>query len=351
MNEKRLVALFLLVIIVSVISGCGSNNYFEDKGSEEAKEEQPGFDPNSELIEVGKTVTVPDVCEIGVERIRISNDVKPENPGSVYSQYSADEGKVYVDVSIIYKNLDTSAIPAYDTMKCKLVYSDKYEYAGFSVVEIDGRRDFESSKSVSISPLTTEYIHYLFEVPDEVRTSTQTIDIYMTTGGKNFRFEADPQKIDITQLEIHPGENATEIKRKEVVTTPNSEFNITYATVTEDVLPSNPGDYYSHYEAEPGKLIVDLGLYYKNTSTSKIKAAEIGRSTLVVADRYEYAGFTVAETSEGADFADADSTEILPLETCTLHHMFMVPEDIKATNDPVFICFTVDATEYKYIMR
>jgi len=351
LNKKRLITILFLATVVTVFTACGSGNYFDDKGSEEVKEEQLSYDPNAELIEIGKNVIIPDVCEITIEYMKISKDVKPENPGSVYVQYSAGGGKVYTDMCVAYKNLDTSAIPAYDTMKCKLIYADKYEYSGFSMIEIEDRKNFESSKNVAISPLTTEYVHYLFEVPDEIRTSSEIIDIYITIAEKNFKVEADPKKIDVTSIETRTGENATEIKSKEVIFSDNCEFNINYATATNDVLPTSPGEYYSHYEAEPGKLIVDLSLSYKNTSTSKIRVDEIGKSTLVFAERYEYAGFVVAETSDGTEFTDADVTSILPLETGTIHHMFMVPEEIKTTNDPVFICFAIDGKEYKYIMR
>ena len=50
---------------------------------------------------------------------------------------------------------------------CTLLFASKYRYTGFSVIEEDNREDFTYSNITSISPLTTEYLHYLFEIPDE----------------------------------------------------------------------------------------------------------------------------------------------------------------------------------------
>ncbi|MCR5521209.1 MAG: hypothetical protein K6F44_04820 [Lachnospiraceae bacterium] len=341
----------ILAVTVLMLAGCNRTDYFSKETVPEVAEPEVRHDPNAEIIVEGETKRVPDVCEVTLDHLKIAKDVKPADPGSVYSQYSAGDDKVYVDMCLAYKNLDTSAITAYDTMKCTLVYADKYEYSGFSAIEVDDRRDFESSKNASISPLSTEYMHYLFEVPDEVRTSGEGIDVYLTIGDKEFKVEADPKNIDTIGHEEHPGENATEVKTKEVITTENAEFNISYVTITDDVVPSNPADYYAHFEADQGKLIVDMSLYYRNISSTKIGVDRIGRSTLVFADKYEYAGFVVAEKNDGSEFTDADVTSILPLETGNIHYLFMVPQEIKGGNDPVYLCFTIDGQEFKYVMR
>ncbi len=343
-----------VVVAVLALSACNKPDYSvgEDSQKEvQVKEEESVRNPNAELITEGKTAVVPDSCELELDYISISKDVKPKDPGSTYSQYSADDNKVYVDLCVAYKNLDTSAISAYDTMKCSLLYAGKYEYSGFSMMEVENRSNFEHSKSAVVSPLTTEFIHYLFEVPDEVRTSGQEIEIFMKVGGKDFKVEAEPSVIDRTSEEIHPGQNAEIVRSKEVNITDCCEFSVNGATITNDVVPPNPGDYYAHFEAEPGKMIVDATIYYKNTSSTKKSVNEIGKSTLVLDERYEYAGFVVAEKSDGTEFTDADVTDILPLETGCIHHLFMVPEEIGKSKDPVYICFVIDGTEYKYIMR
>ncbi len=351
MKNSKFIWVCLLVVTVLSLASCNKTDYFKTEEPTPEVQEEPGFDKNAELIVEGKTTGVPNICEITLDHMNIAKDIKPKDPGTVYSQYSAADGKVYVDLCMSYKNLDTAAVSAYDTMKCTLVYADKYEYSGFSAMEIENRTDFESSRNVAISPLSTEFVHYLFEVPDEVRTGGEKIDLYLTVSGKNFRLEADPEEIDITSLEVHPGENAVEVKAKELITTANSEFSISNVVVTNDVLPREPGDYYSHFEAEPGKLIADLCLIYKNTSSTKIGVDSIGKATLVLDNRYEYAGFTVAEKNDGTEFLDADVTSILPLETGYVHQLFMVPEEIRAGNEPVDIVFTIDGTEYKYKLR
>ncbi len=336
---------------VLVFAGCNKTDYFDKEEAPAAESVEPKYNPDAELLTMEKTVNIPNVCDITLDGLIISKDVKPRQTGGSYSKYIAGDNKVYVDLCIAYKNLDTEAISAYDTMKCMLVYADKYEYAGFSAMEIENRSDFESSKNVVISPLTTEYVHYLFELPDEVRTSESGIVIYMTVSDKDFKIEADPKAIDMVGKEKLPGTDAVEVKSKEVVTSENYEFNINYVTVTHDVVPTKPGDYYAHFEADPGKVIVDLSMFYKNMKSTKVSVDEIGNATLVLDDKYEYAGFTIAEKNDGTEFTDADATSILPLETGNIHHLFMVPEEIKAGNSPVYLCFTIDDKEYKYVMR
>ena len=340
----------MAVLVLSLVA-CNKTGYFEKEEGSVAEKNESIKDPNALLIAEGKTAVVPDICEITLDYLNIAKDVKPKNAGTRYSQYSAGDNMVYVDLCLTYKNLDTKAISAYDTMKCTLVYAEKYEYTGFSMMEIDNRKDFEYSKNASISPLATEYVHYLFEVPDEVRTGGGKIDVYITTGGSNFRVEADPKLIDTVGKEIHPGKDAVEVVENKRIVSETCEFDIDKVVVTADVLPTNPGDYYSHFEADPGKVIVDMSLYYKNTTGEKIGVDTIGKSTLVLADRYEYNGFIVAEKNDGSEFLDADATSILPLETGKIHHLFMVPEDIRDGSDSVYICFTIDDKEYKYIMR
>ena len=353
LRSKKKICFIVVTAVILALSACNKPDYSVGAKPQEvqAKEEETKRNPDAELVTEGKTATVPDVCDITLDYISISKDVKPKDPGSTYSQYSADDNKVYVDLCLAYKNLDTSAISAYDTMKCTLVYAEKYEYSGFSMMEVENRKNFEHSKNVAIAPLATEYMHYLFEVPDEVRTSGEGIEVFMKVGNKDFRVEADPAKIDKTADETHPGEGATVVSSKEVKILDNCEFSVNGVTLTYDVIPPNPGDYYAHFEAEPGKMIVDATILYKNTSSTKIKVDQIGKSTLVLNERYEYAGFVVAEKPDGTEFTDADVTDILPLETGYIHHLFMVPEEIGTSKDPVYICFTIDGTEYKYIMR
>ena len=116
----------------------------------------------------------------------ITNDVMPPQVGDWYSHYVADEGKVYVDLCIAYKNWKDQRVGADDAISATLLYAGKYEYKGFSMIEEDNRGDFTYSNITYISPLTTEYVHYLFEVPEEVTNSSEPVQINFAIGGNDY---------------------------------------------------------------------------------------------------------------------------------------------------------------------
>lgn len=135
-----------------------------------------------------QTIVVDDVCEFYIDFAQITKKVIPPSPASYYSYYAADAGKMYVDVCIAYKNLTSSDIEAYQTMSAQLVYADKYTFTGFSIVEEDSRGDFTYSNITNVSPLTSEYIHYLFEVPEEVKNSSESIVVTVTIAGTDYKY-------------------------------------------------------------------------------------------------------------------------------------------------------------------
>ena len=74
-------------------------------------------------------------------------------------------------------------------MSAMLTYAGKYEYTGFSMIEESNRGDFTYSNITSIAPLTTEYLHYLCEVPAEAETSSEAIEIEFVIGGNTYSYK------------------------------------------------------------------------------------------------------------------------------------------------------------------
>ena len=56
------------------------------------------------------------------------------------------------------------------------------------MIEEDSRGDFTYSNITNISPLSTEYIHYLFEVPEEVKSSTESVVVTFTVDGNTYTY-------------------------------------------------------------------------------------------------------------------------------------------------------------------
>lgn len=159
-------------------------------GEDEEKNAGVGKNPSSATAVAEKeTVTVADICEFYVDYTDITDDVVPPNPGNWYSHYEADDGKLYVDFCVSFKNCKTKSVGADDVMSAVLTYGGKYEYSGFSMIEEDSRGDFTYSGITSIAPLTTEYLHYLFEIPAEVGNGSEAIEIEFVIGGNTYTYK------------------------------------------------------------------------------------------------------------------------------------------------------------------
>ncbi len=142
---------------------------------------------NTKVITVGENVTIDDVCKFTFDYIDITDNVAPpKNPDDSY--YEAEDGKVYLDFCIAYNNMSSGSVDSDDVMSGKLIYDDKYEYNGFPIAEAENREYLTSYES--ISPLTTEYVHYLFMIPEEIENSDAPIELRMQIGGENYKVMA-----------------------------------------------------------------------------------------------------------------------------------------------------------------
>lgn len=373
---KKIVALLLVTVMSLSLAACGSpssqpeteessavdstgkNDMVEESEpneetvkNEETEKEEVVVD-NTPVIAVGEAATT-DKCEFTVDYVNITRDVMPPQPGNWYSHYEAEAGKVYVDFCVAYKNTDTSSIDADKTVSGKLIYSDKYEYTGFSMIEENNRSDFTYSNITSIASLSTEYVHYLFAVPEEVETSGAEIVLKMTIGGEEYKIVVREGNGTTTagNTTQQDGKTSGEIALGEVVVTKNSEFSIDYSDITNDVMPPKPGNWYSHYEAEAGKMYVDICFAYKNTSGNNVGADDVISAKLKYAGKYDYTGFSIIEEDSRADFTYSNITSIAPLSTEYVHYLFEVPEEVATSNESVEITFTIDGNTYTYKVR
>ena len=353
---KKILTLILVSVMCLSFVACdqtqSSNNGLNNSDTNSNQDENNTvIVDNTPIIKIGEK-TATDKCEFFIDYINITNDVVPPQPGSWYSHYEADNGKVYVDLCVAYKNTDASNIGADDTISGKLIYNGKYEYKGFSMIEEDNRSDFTYSNITSIAPLTTEYVHYLFEVPEEVKTSNSEIILKMNIGGKEYKiFVREGNGTTTETPSAQPGKTSGSVALKEVVVTKNSEFYIDYSDITNDVVPPQPGSWYSHYEADDGKVYVDICFAYKNTSGKNVGADDVISAKLKYAGKYEYKGFSMIEEDNRSDFTYSNITSIAPLTTEYVHYLFEVPEEVKTSKNAVEITFTIDGNTYTYKVR
>ncbi len=351
---KKIIVLILLVVMCSSFVACNLtidlNNDTNNTNAMNNNDTTTIID-NTPILKIGEKVTT-DECEFYVDYVDITNDVVPPQADSWYSHYEADDGKVFVDLCVAYKNTNSKNIGADDIMSCELIYSDQYEYAGFSMIEKDSRSDFTYSNITSIAPLSTEYIHYLFEVPEEVEKSENELILKMNIGVDKYKIivrEGNGSTIDNSNKQ--PGKTSGDVVLKEVVVTKNAEFFIDYSDITNDVVPPQPDNWYSHYEADDGKVFVDICFAYKNTGGKNVGADDVISANLKYADKYEYQGFSMIEKDSRSDFTYSNITSIAPLDTEYVHYLFEVPEEVKTSNNSVDITFTIDRNTYTYKVK
>ena len=368
--KKLLAVLLLSVMFLSLIACSDATTQTDAEGVSVAETTKKQNKPKEETEETTVTEKHEEVvedttpiltegesastekCEFTVDYIYMTKDFITPQPGSWYSHYEAEHGKLYIDLCIAFKNTDTSAVNADDVMSGKLIYGEKYEYTGFSIIEEDSRSDFTYSNITSISPLCTEYVHYLFEVPEEIDSTDARIVLQMTICEEEFLIAVRSGSTITTENTAQSDYNTSgKVAVGEVVVTANSEFYVDYSAITKDVIPPQPGDWYSHYEADEGKTYVDICFAYKNTANTKVGADDIISAKLKYAETYEYTGFSMIEEDSRSDFTYSNITSISPLCTEYVHYLFEVPEEVETSTESVEISFTTDGNTYTYKVR
>lgn len=305
-------------------------------------------------LTVQETITIADACEFYVDYTNITDDVMPPQPGSWYTHYEAEDGKVYVDLCVAYKNLGTTDQSADEIMNATLIYGGKYQYTGFSMIEENSRGDFTYSNITSVSPLSQEYLHYLFEVPAEVETSEGALTILLNIEGNKYsvvvREGIEGEVASLNENAV--AKTSGSVKDGEVIAVMNNcEFYVDYSNITADVMPPQPGNWYTHYEAEDGKVYVDFCVAYKNWKPTNVGADDVISAKLTYAGKYEYTGFSMIEENSRGDFTYSNITSIAPLSTEYVHYLFAVPAEVETSSESVEITFTIGGNTYTYTVR
>jgi len=152
---------------------------------------EPAVIPEKNIRELnlGETITIVDNCEFTLENVEFSKKIIPPNPGTYYSYYEAKEPQTtFLHVVVRYKNLGGTNKMADEFGLIVAIYNEKYEYPLYSIVEKENRSDFTYSNITSINPLSTGYVHYLADVPEEVESSGLPVLFKLTVNGEVFQY-------------------------------------------------------------------------------------------------------------------------------------------------------------------
>lgn len=316
--------------------------------------EDSDFESNmktAQSISLGDTISIPDNCEFFVEFHNITNDVQPPTPSDWHSHYEAETGKTYLDICVGYKNLLPTEVGADDVISGQLIYGGKYVYSGFSTIEEDNRGDFTYSNITSISPLSTEYLHYLFLLPESIANSDGSLSVLLNINGSYYNIMVREGNDVNVQSNAQAKANGQVSQGETIAVAGNSEFFVDYANITNDVVPPNPDSWYTHYEAESGKTYVDFCLAYKNLNANRVGAGKVISATLTYDGKYDYTGFSCIEEGGRSDFTYSNITSIAPLTTEYLHYLFEVPEEVGTSTNSLLVNFEIGGNSYSYAIR
>ena len=134
------------------------------------------------------------------------------------------------------------------------------------------------------------------------------------------------------------------------ITTDSMEINVNSVELTYDVLPDNTSGFYTHYEADAGKVYIAVDASVTNNAKQNLGCDQIGKIVANYSNGYTYHGFIVVKDST-TGFTYANITNIDPLETKEIKWLVECPEEVETSSDPLFLELTINGGKYKIVIR
>ena len=330
------------------------------KQTEEIPKLYPVTLPKSTLANNGtninkqQTVTISNYCEFTIENIDITNDVVPPKKSGVYSHYQAYDGKTYVDIRIKYKNTQSKKISADDVFRAYLIFSDIYEYRGFNIVEDDGGSDFTYSSITNIAPLSTIYLHVLFETSSLIKTTNGSLKAVFQINGKTYVVNIrDGSAEPMDTSEGYKQKSSGSIEKGEKIAIPGKcEFYIDSIDITSAVRPPRATGYYLYYKADEGNKYIDICFCFKNTGNQNLSADNAIKSAkFTYKSKYEYSASGCIEEKGRSEFTYLLITDIKPLCYEYIHVMFEVPDEVANNASGIPVSFVINGAKYSVTIK
>lgn len=310
---------------------------------------------------IGDTLIFPDKFEIKMTQMEFTSRVDPPHPDSFYSYYEVkDSDKVYIHSVFEVKNLKANELMADDILSVSILYDDKYSYTGFSTFEEDGGGDFNYTSISSIAPLTVGIIHFITEVPVEVRDSGKNVSLSLNADNKSITCTGDtdtPQILAFGDIstETTAGINTNWQKyptleySQTIVEDDFAEMTLIKAEFSNIVKPTNASGYYSYYEVkDAAKTYAHIVIAFKNLQTNSSAADRMAHIELVYDNKYSYSGFATIEEDGGRDFTYTSITNIAPLDMGTIHYLVEVPLEVRDSEKTLAVIVTFNKASYSF---
>lgn len=163
----------------------------------------------------------------------------------------------------------------------------------------------------------------------------------------------DPELLEQVNIKINEVSSkiTTKITKGSKINAGGFDINFNKFEFSYDVLPKNTSSFYTHYEADKGKVYYHIAMDLKNNNKQNIGGDKILEAELVYKDDYKYQGFVVLDKTDDSGFDYANITSIKPLEKRGIRILFDLPEEIETSKDSVEINIKIDGKIYKYKMR
>lgn len=147
--------------------------------------------------------------------------------------------------------------------------------------------------------------------------------------------------------------NAKSIIIGETVTEKDWEITVKETNFKQDVIPSNPDSFYTHYQVkDTDNIYMYVVLTAKNISTLALDADKVAKVKFKYDNKYEYNAFSAVEKKGGGTFTYTNITRIDPLTAETLYYLVEVPKTIAdETDTPVEAEITINNNIYNLKIR
>ncbi len=329
MNKKKiLVVIVALIAIVAVMAACGGK---ESTGTESGNKTDISESKNSTELVLGKLNTVEECAELTLFKITTTEKITASLDDSFY--YNNDNpDEIYVDVIFDVKNLGAENVSCEDFMLAKALGAMGTEYScRLYAVETDNFTGISTFEN--IAPLGSARLHAAFSVP---KTETE-LELAIIVGNEEFSFTYTVGNIE---------RNATVLKVGDVIEAEDFAY-MTFKGIeyTDDLLPSNTSDFYTHYEVDSKDntyLVVKYDIE-NFQSTAKDADSFVGVKAVYMG-KYTYTGFVVVEDSDKKGFSSYEQIDPLTKRAC--YCLIEVPKTV--SEKEVELEFSFNSQEYTF---
>lgn len=159
-------------------------------GKDGESTDEVGTNMSIKEVRLDETILIEDFAELTIKNVEFTKRVNPPNPDSYYSYYQVkEEGLTFLHVITEVKNLQAQSVGADKFLDIEAKYNSKYIYNGFSTIEESGGGDFNYTSITGIDPLKKGKIHFLIEVPIEVETEANPLELKVNINGKSYSYK------------------------------------------------------------------------------------------------------------------------------------------------------------------